>query len=408
VTTPGTAGAQGAPAMPSLSVGGAFTVGELNEARVFALAAAIAPGSPDPVDRALVETVRAEWPELATGYVEESDVDPATRERRYSLVAVRGFLVSGARRADLVVMRGSLEAVLAQVRVSRSVRGNIRRNAAWARRHGWRALAVATATLGPDGEVGPFALQGFVEVGVGKPARDPDHSSANWVRLSVWSASLRLQHWANVAAVFILSCTGYFIMDPFFGPEARAGADTGFLMGGVRFVHFATAFVWLVLGASRVVSAFVSRDRHLRWTEWWPLKRKEDVRNLGRVLQYYTFIKAESPLFVAHNPLQHLTYAGVYAACGVQMITGFALYGLYHPNSAFWALVSTPVHLVGIPGIRLFHAGMMFALWAFVIVHVYLAVRADSLERHGGISSMINGGVWLRRGARPVDAPEIG
>jgi Ni,Fe-hydrogenase I cytochrome b subunit len=66
------------------------------------------------------------------------------------------------------------------------------------------------------------------------------------------------------------------------------------------------------------------------------------------------------------------------------------------------------VHLIGIPGVRLAHTMMMFALWAFVIVHVYLAVRADSLERHGGISSMINGGVWLRRGAKPVDAPEIG
>ncbi|MPN19849.1 hypothetical protein SDC9_167222 [bioreactor metagenome] len=64
-------------------------------------------------------------------------------------------------------------------------------------------------------------------------------------------------------------------------------------------------------------------------------------------------------------------------------------------------------HWFGIPGVRFFHAAIMFLLWVFVIIHVYLAVRADSLERHGGLSSMINGGVWLRRGAKPVDAPEI-
>jgi Ni/Fe-hydrogenase b-type cytochrome subunit len=393
---------------PELTVGGGFTIGRLNEAHVIALAAAAPADSRDPVDIALGQVIRAEWPQLGAGTVDTADVDPATRERRYSLTLVRGFPLEDETTADIVVMRGSLESVLAQVTISRKDRGNIRRNAAWADRHGWRPLAVATAPLGPDNAVGPFTLQGFVEIGVGKPRRDPDHSSANWVRLSVWSASLRLQHWANVAAVFILSCTGYLIMDPFFGPEAHTGAQTGFLMGWIRFIHITTGFVWLLLGASRVISAFVSRDEHLRWTAWWPLKRKEDVRNLGRVMQYYTFIKAESPLFVAHNPLQHLTYAGVYVACGVQMITGFALFGLYHQGNPLWALVSTPVHWFGIPTIRLLHAMMMFALWAFVIVHVYLAVRADSLERHGGISSMINGGVWLRRGAKPVDAPEIG
>ena len=54
------------------------------------------------------------------------------------------------------------------------------------------------------------------------------------------------------------------------------------------------------------------------------------------------------------------------------------------------------------------HARTAAALWAFVIAHVYLAIRADSIERHGGVSSMVNGGVWLRRGAKPEDAPEVG
>ncbi|MDR1293453.1 MAG: Ni/Fe-hydrogenase, b-type cytochrome subunit [Bifidobacteriaceae bacterium] len=398
----------GAATPATLTIGGAFTAGRINEGHVIALAAAAPVGSIDPVDVALNDLVHAEWPDLATPPIDPRDADPPTRERRHGVRLVRGFPLTDEGTADLVVMRGSMESVMAQTTISRGDRSNVRRNAAWARRHGWRPLAIATASLAPDGTIGPFALQGFVEVGVGKPTRDPDHWSANWVRLSVWSASLRLQHWLNVAAVFVLSCTGYIIMDPFFGPEAHAGAEAGFQMGVVRFIHVTVGFVWLLLGASRVVSAFVSRDKHLRWTEWWPLKRKQDVRNLGRVMQYYAFIKTESPLFVAHNPLQHLTYAGVYVACGVQMITGFSLYGLYHQTSPFWALVSTPVHWLGIPGIRLIHAMMMFGLWAFVIVHVYLAVRADSLERHGGISSMINGGVWLRRGAKPVDAPEIG
>jgi Ni/Fe-hydrogenase b-type cytochrome subunit len=390
-----------------LSIGGGFTIGDWNEAHIVALAAATPRDSVDPVDIALVETVDAAWPELAVTTVTADDVDPASHERRFSFTMVRDFPVGDGQFADLVVMRGSLEAVLAQVPVSRKNRGHLRRNAAWADRNGWRPLAVATAPVGPGDEVGDFTLQGFVEVGIGKTRPDPDEWTPNWVQVKVWSVSLRLQHWLNVATIFVLSCSGYLIMDPFFGPEAREGVETGYQMGWIRFIHFTAAFVWVILGASRVVSAFTSRDMHLRWTEWWPLKRKQDIVNLGKVLQHYALIKVESPLFVAHNPLQHLTYAGVYVACGIQMLSGFALYGLYHPTNPFWALISTPVHIFGTPFIRLFHTLVMFALWAFVIVHVYLAVRADSLERHGGISSMINGGVWLRRGSKPVDAPEI-
>jgi Ni/Fe-hydrogenase b-type cytochrome subunit len=393
---------------PLLAVGGAYSVGHFGEGRVLALAAAAPPGSADPVDRALAATLAQEWPELDVAAVAPDEVDPATRQRRHSLVIARGFPIAEAARADLVVMRGSLENVLANASISSKDRGQMRRNAAWGERRGWRALAVATADIGPDGAVGPFTVQGFVYVGVGKERAIRDDGPADWARVSVWSASLRFQHWINVACIFILSCTGYLIMDPFFGPSAHTGAETGFLMGWVRFAHFATAFAWLILGLTRVISGFVSRDLHLRWTEWWPLKRKQDLKNLGAVAQYYALIKVHSPLFVAHNPLQQLTYAALYVACGAQMLTGFALFALYHPQHAFWSLVATPVHIIGIPAIRMFHTMMMFALWCFVVVHVYLAVRSDSLERHGGISSMINGGVWLKRGAKPVDHPEIG
>jgi len=230
---------------------------------------------------------------------------------------------------------------------------------------------------------------------------------ATWVRVDVWSTSLRIQHWTNVALIFILSCTGYVIMDPLIGPTAYTGQPTGYLMGWVRLIHFCAAFCWLVVGATRVYSAFRSRDPYLRWPSMWPLKSKDDLRNLGRVAQHYTFIKVDAPLYVAHNPLQQLTYTAVYVGCALQLAAGFVLFGLYHQTNPFWAVVSAPAHWFGIPNVRLFHTGMMFALWMFVIAHVYLAFRADSLERHGGISSMINGGVWVRKGARPVDAPEV-
>jgi Ni/Fe-hydrogenase b-type cytochrome subunit len=402
--TPGAA--PGAP--PELQVGGTFTVGRLSEGVILGLAAATSRDSADPVDQALGRALAEARPDLVKPPVDPADIDPASPGRRYSLTMVRHFALHDDERADVVVMRGSLEAVLAKAAVSRRDKTLIRRNAVWAEGRGWRPLAVATAPVTGADEVGPFTVQGFVYVGQNRAKPLPNEGPADWAWVEVWSASLRAQHWINVAVVFILSCTGYIIMDPFFGPSGGASSDVGFMMGWVRLIHFSVGFLWIVVGLTRLVVAFTTRDRHLRWNEWWPLKTKTDVKRLGEVVGYYALIKRHAPLFLAHNPLQQLTYTALYLACGVQMLTGLTLFGLYHQTNWFWEMMAIPTHWVGIPFVRLVHTMTMFALWAFVIVHVYLAVRADSIERHGGISSMINGGVWLRRDAKPVDAPEVG
>lgn len=396
--------------VPRIWVGSAFSLGHLSEARVQALAALSPAGSTDPVERALRRSMRSEHPGITLPVPDPADVDPARTDRRFSLTRVREFPISADRTADLMVMRGRLPDVLEQVGNGFEDKSVARRNAAMARRRGCRALAVAIAPVAPDGTVGAYRLEGFVTVrpdADGSGSGDMAAQPGSWVRVNLWTGTLRMQHWINVAMVFILSCTGYLIMDPFFGPMADAGEPTGFLMGWIRFIHFTAAFIWLVVGATRVVLASTSRDPYLRWSAFWPLKRKEDVHNLGRVVQHYALIKEESPLYLGHNPLQQLTYTAVYIACAVQMATGLTLFGLYHQSNPLWRLASMPVHWFGIPGVRLFHTAVMFLLWVFVIIHVYLAVRADSLERHGGVSAMINGGVWLRRGAKPVDAPEI-
>ncbi|MDR1710326.1 MAG: Ni/Fe-hydrogenase, b-type cytochrome subunit [Propionibacteriaceae bacterium] len=401
-----------AEASPRIKIGSGFAVSKMSEGRILALAAVAAPAdSDDPVDVAVREALEIQRPDLITPPADPADIDPATPERRYTVARCRSFpLKDNAEPADVVIMRGNLEDVLAKVKTSRKDRSLLHRNADFVTVRDWRPLAVATALVDPKtDEVGEFRMQGFIDVGLEGISRGiTNPGAADWVRVQIWSLSLRFQHWINVAMIFTLSCTGYFIMNPFFGPEATGVDSSGFLMGWIRLIHFSAAALWVVLGLTRVVSAFVARDPHLRWTEWWPLKKKRDVKNLVGVVQHYALIKEEGPLYMAHNPLQQLTYGALYCACGLQMISGFALFGLYHQNNIIWQLAALPAHWFGIATIRLFHTGMMFALWMFVVMHVYLAVRADSMERHGGISSMINGSVWLRRGSKPEDGPEVG
>ena len=397
--------------LPRLVVGEAFTLGELSEGRIMCLASACPAGSTDPVDLAVAEALQNAYPALPVLEVDSADVDPASLSRRYSLTRVRDVPAKdGDGTEDLVVMRGDLDSVIKATKARHEPRGVIKRNADVVTRRGWRPLAVAVAPVDENDVIGEYKLQGFVTVSpksVHAALDDVASGPAIWARVNVWSGSLRLQHWANVVIIFTLSCTGYLIMDPFIGPQAAGREPTGYLMGGIRFIHFTAAFLWLVVGAARILSATMSRDRYLRWPTMWPLKSKDDVRNLGKIVQHYAFIKEDAPLYLAHNPLQQLTYTSVYIACGLQLVAGFVLFGLYDPNNWFWSLVSTPAYWVGIANVRSFHTGMMFALWAFVIAHVYLAFRAESMERHGGLGAMISGAVWMRRGSHPVDAPGL-
>ncbi|MCL2481946.1 MAG: Ni/Fe-hydrogenase, b-type cytochrome subunit [Propionibacteriaceae bacterium] len=395
---------------PALVVGTAFSLGTMSEGRIMALAAASPPKSQDPVDQATAKALKSNYPTLNLPAVADEDFDPATMERRHSLAMIRDYPQGDGTFSDVVVMRGDMNTVMSKVKMSREKRSELKRNASLVERRGWRPLAVASATVDENDAIGPFKMQGFIPVcpeTIHGSADDVTTGPAVWARVNVWSASLRVQHWTNVAVVFILSCTGFLIMDPFIGPFAYNGIPTGFMMGWIRFIHFTAAFIWLVVALTRVWSAFTSRDRYLRWPSMWPLKKKEDVRNFGRVIQHYIFVKEDAPLFLAHNPLQQLAYSAVYVACVIQMIIGFQLFGLYHQTNAFWAFFSTPIHWIGVPAMRLIHVIIMFLLWMFVIMHIYLVFRAESLERHGGLSAMISGGVWVKRGSKPVDAPMV-
>lgn len=393
-----------------IRVARAYSVRKLSPGRLLAMAAVAPFDSEDPVDVALHASLRVNRPDIVPIRVPTDEFSPATPKRKYSLVRVDDFPVEDVPK-NVMIMRGDMESVLAKATISREERTLFIRNAEVMRMSGQRCLAVASAEIAEDGTVGEFFVEGFVAMVLEKPSQVAKKFSSNpneWVRINIWSATLRFQHWANMALIVIMSMSGYYIMNPFFGPAAETGPDVGYLMGWVRLIHYVSAYLWLGLGFSRLVLSFTAKDRQLRWRSLWPLNSREDVKGLWGTIQYYLFLKKEGPLYLAHNPLQQFAYTGIYVMCLIQMLSGIVLYGLYNQTDWFWVIVAYPMHWMGVSTIRMIHALIMFVLWSFVIVHVYLATRADALERHGGVSSMVNGGVWLRRGAKPVDAPEIG
>jgi Ni/Fe-hydrogenase 1 B-type cytochrome subunit len=80
-------------------------------------------------------------------------------------------------------------------------------------------------------------------------------------------------------------------------------------------------------------------------------------------------------------------------------VTGFALYGQSNPDGFFFMAFGWIGPLLGgMPVVRFVHHVVTWAFLAFIPIHVYLATRADLLERDGAISSIITGGRFVPAG----------
>jgi Ni/Fe-hydrogenase b-type cytochrome subunit len=123
------------------------------------------------------------------------------------------------------------------------------------------------------------------------------------------------------------------------------------------------------------------------------------------MVKFYLMIRPErAPHYLGHNPLQQLSYTGVYLLGAVMVITGFALYGQSDPNGFFYAAFNWIGTLMGgMPVVRFIHHVLTWAFLIFIPIHVYLAIRADQLERTGVISSIVSGGRFVPADEKFVD-----
>ena len=114
-------------------------------------------------------------------------------------------------------------------------------------------------------------------------------------------------------------------------------------------------------------------------------------------MRYVRSVIALKPLhYLGHNPLQQLSYTMIYGVAAVSVLTGFALYGQAEPGGFFFTTFGWISGLLG--GLQIVRFVHHIATWAFLIfipIHIYLAIRADHVERTGVISSIISGGRFV-------------
>ncbi len=219
----------------------------------------------------------------------------------------------------------------------------------------------------------------------------------------VYEAPVRLWHWINALAIVLLMVTGYFIGSPL--PTLSGEASDHFLMGYIRFIHFAAAYIFFIGFIGRIYWAFVGNE-HARQIffprifsgEWWG--------GVWHETKWYLFLTKEPRKYIGHNPLAALVMHIMFVWGTIFMIvTGLALYGEgTGPGSWQHSLFSSwVIPLFGqSQDVHTWHHLVMWVIVSFIIIHVYVAIREDIMSRQSMVSSMISG--WRSfRDDREVD-----
>lgn len=219
---------------------------------------------------------------------------------------------------------------------------------------------------------------------------DPRHAH-HVTSVYVYEAPVRLWHWVNALALVVLAVTGYFIGSPL--PATSGEAIDHFLMGYIRFAHFAAAYVFAIGFLVRIYWAFVG-NKHSRQLFTLPFLNPNWWRDILIEAQWYAFLRREPKKYVGHNPLAHFVMFFVFTLGTTFMIvSGFALYGEGAGQDSWqWQMFGWMTAIF--PNTQDLHTWHHVGMWVFVLfamIHIYAAIREDIMSRQSMVSTMISG-----------------
>ena len=211
----------------------------------------------------------------------------------------------------------------------------------------------------------------------------------------VYEAPVRLWHWINALSIVVLGVTGYFIGSPL--PTMPGEASSHYLMGYIRFVHFAAGYVFAVGLLGRLYWAVVGNHHARELFDAADLQRRRLARGADDAEVVCLPDPAAEPR--RSDALQPAAacamFFGFFFLTLFMIVTGFALYGegtqagsgLSHTLFTSWVIPlfgqSQDVHT--------WHHLGLWGMLIFVILHVYAAIREDIMGRQSIVSTMISG-----------------
>jgi Ni/Fe-hydrogenase 1 B-type cytochrome subunit len=206
----------------------------------------------------------------------------------------------------------------------------------------------------------------------------------------VYEGTVRLWHWLNAFCIFMLIGTGLLIASPLASVGGEASAS--YLMGYIRFVHFATGYTLAVLFLVRVYWALVGNE-HARALFHVPVFDREWRAALLKQVRWYMFLETRSPKHVGHNPLANVFMFVFVVILALMILSGLALYaegagaGSWQDRMFGWVI---PL-FGGSQALHSWHHLGMWGIATFIILHVYAAVREEIMSRQTMLGAIISG-----------------
>jgi Ni/Fe-hydrogenase 1 B-type cytochrome subunit len=192
----------------------------------------------------------------------------------------------------------------------------------------------------------------------------------------------------------VLAVTGYLIGSPL--PSIGGEAYDHFMLGYIRFAHFAAAYIFAVAFVVRLLYVIIGTKfereiflvpLYMLRPSWW--------KGLFSQAAYYLFLTNKASPWQGHNPLAMAAMFFMYVLGTIFMIvTGFALYG-EGAGMGSWQYQYFSSWVIPLFGqsqdVHTWHHLGMWYLLMFTAVHVYMVVREDIFSGETVISTMVNG-----------------
>lgn len=184
------------------------------------------------------------------------------------------------------------------------------------------------------------------------------------------SFAIRLTHWLNAIALFVMAGSGLriYLAFPAFGDKLPphdffrfpSRYSIGGWLGGALQWHF--TFMWLFIGTGLVYVIYQLATGTWRQVIFMP----RDVRGVWPMFRHYFLFGPKPEQLETYNSLQKLAYTGTILLGALSTVTGLILYKS--------AQLSFLVPLIGYRSVRVLHFASLVGFAAFVPGHIVMVV----------------------------------
>jgi Ni/Fe-hydrogenase b-type cytochrome subunit len=182
---------------------------------------------------------------------------------------------------------------------------------------------------------------------------------------------VRLSHWVNTVALFVMVGSGFQIFRAFpsFGAKIpqkdllqwpKAFALGGWLGGGLQW-HL--TFLWIYLGTGLFYLGYQIFSGNYRQVLFLP----RDIRGIWPMARHYFLFGPRPPLTEAYNPLQKLAYTSAIGLGVLSVLTGIAIWKPVQFSWLAWLMG-------GFRLARLWHFLVMWAILVFLAGHLVMVM----------------------------------